>query len=317
MCGIVAVLRQPSSRPAPDPTWILRSLEEAEGRLAQAGLAGLEPALGPLQGVDVALRGTPGLRCLLGAEGLLPRLAALTARIGAHLSGFEADLDQGVLQVAPSRAGGGQCHAGRPQGRLVGDRPGPPGDGPVGGRPHARRHARHRPGRLVVHPGGAGLARPPRGAGPGLRRPARPGRWTRAGLRTTRVVPARAGDDLFESGSVRAVGGCLSFVYKAAAEIGELGDNVKALRAAIRADALLARALAAPAARTTVIGHTRWASVGHHLRGQRPPPELRGAGPARRPLRGGGPQWRCRQPRRPASGRGPASWPRRSPPTPR
>ena len=51
-------------------------------------------------------------------------------------------------------------------------------------------------------------------------------------------------------------------MYKAAAEIGELGDNVKALRAAIRGDALLARALAAPGARTTVIGHTRWASVG-------------------------------------------------------
>src|SRR5262249_29926196 len=51
---------------------------------------------------------------------------------------------------------------------------------------------------------------------------------------------ARASDDLFGSRAVRVAAGTLSFVYKAAAEIGELGDNVKALRAAIRSDALLA-----------------------------------------------------------------------------
>jgi len=38
---------------------------------------------------------------------------------------------------------------------------------------------------------------------------------------------------------VRTPGGHLSFVYKAAAEIGELGDNTKALRAAITGDVLL------------------------------------------------------------------------------
>jgi glucosamine--fructose-6-phosphate aminotransferase (isomerizing) len=54
----------------------------------------------------------------------------------------------------------------------------------------------------------------------------------------------------------------LSFVYKAAAEIGELGDNTRALRAAVLADDLLRRAVAGPEARTSVLGHTRWASVG-------------------------------------------------------
>ena len=55
---------------------------------------------------------------------------------------------------------------------------------------------------------------------------------------------------------------CSSDLYKAAAEIGELGDNVRALRASIVADDLLRRALSSPTARVTVLGHTRWASVG-------------------------------------------------------
>ena len=56
--------------------------------------------------------------------------------------------------------------------------------------------------------------------------------------------------------------GVLSFVYKAAAEIGELGDNTAALRAAIVDDTLLRRALMSPLSRLAVLGHTRWASVG-------------------------------------------------------
>jgi glucosamine--fructose-6-phosphate aminotransferase (isomerizing) len=261
MCGIVAVLRQPSSRPAPNPVWIIGGLEDAEQWLAQADLVGLEPALAPLQGVDEALRGTPGLRCLLGAEGLLERVGALTARIGVHLSRVEADLDGGVLAVPPAqqeeinatlvalrdawwaidrdrlgmaRAVADLMPAGAPSSSLDGwwsiqvalaslDRL------EVRGRDSAGLHV------LV--------------SGPNL-------------IPDDPVMPARGGDDLFQSGSVRAVEGCLSFVYKAAAEIGELGDNVKALRTAIRDDALLARALAAPDARTAVIGHTRWASVG-------------------------------------------------------
>jgi glucosamine--fructose-6-phosphate aminotransferase (isomerizing) len=58
------------------------------------------------------------------------------------------------------------------------------------------------------------------------------------------------------------VGGCVGFVYKAAAEIGELGDNTAALRAAIGADPLLQLLLRQPDSRISVLGHTRWASVG-------------------------------------------------------
>src|SRR5690606_8737551 len=55
---------------------------------------------------------------------------------------------------------------------------------------------------------------------------------------------ARSADRLFRNRSVRRVPEGLAFVYKRAAEIGELGDNVAALRAAIRSDDLLRRALA-------------------------------------------------------------------------
>jgi glucosamine--fructose-6-phosphate aminotransferase (isomerizing) len=70
-------------------------------------------------------------------------------------------------------------------------------------------------------------------------------------------------DPLFTNGAVQVSrSGRLVFVYKVAAEIGELGDNTAALRAAIRADELLRLALRAPDAHATVLGHTRWASVG-------------------------------------------------------
>ena len=76
------------------------------------------------------------------------------------------------------------------------------------------------------------------------------------------MLGARATDRLFTSMAVRTPNGDLSLVYKAAAEIGELGDNTRALRAAISSDPLLHLALASPTAEVTVVGHTRWASVG-------------------------------------------------------
>jgi glucosamine--fructose-6-phosphate aminotransferase (isomerizing) len=73
----------------------------------------------------------------------------------------------------------------------------------------------------------------------------------------------RTHDRLLASGSVRASkDGHLCFIYKAAAEVGELGDNTRVMRDQIRDDVLLHMALDADAARALVLGHTRWASVG-------------------------------------------------------
>jgi glucosamine--fructose-6-phosphate aminotransferase (isomerizing) len=80
-------------------------------------------------------------------------------------------------------------------------------------------------------------------------------------------ISARSTDTLFRNGSVRVGRRAddsifLSFVYKAAAEIGELGDNTAVLRAMVDRDDLLRAALAAETATAVVLGHTRWASVG-------------------------------------------------------
>lgn len=67
---------------------------------------------------------------------------------------------------------------------------------------------------------------------------------------------------LFGDGAVRLAGETLNIVYKTAAEIGELGDNDRALRQSLRSDSLLQAALASDQVEIAVLAHTRWASVG-------------------------------------------------------
>ena len=257
MCGIVAVLCQPSTREAPAAGTILAGLDQAAQWLAVDDLASLEPTLDALQGLDRVLRGTPGLVTLLRDPDMVAEVATRTERIGQHLARLDSNLDQGLLDLTPARQE-------RVNATLV-----------------ALKDAW-----WAIDRDRLGMARAvrdliPAGAAPG----ALDGWWSvqvalasldrlevrgrdSAGIHILITGSGLAGpegrpdDPLFTSGAVRAPEGCLSMVYKAAAEIGELGDNVKALRAAIRADDLLARALAVPEARTTVIAHTRWASVG-------------------------------------------------------
>lgn len=76
-----------------------------------------------------------------------------------------------------------------------------------------------------------------------------------------REVEARR-DELFLTSAVDRAGDTLVFVYKAAAEIGALGDNIRHIRRAITADALLRDVLTRPGVSCSVVAHTRWASVG-------------------------------------------------------
>lgn len=73
---------------------------------------------------------------------------------------------------------------------------------------------------------------------------------------------AERSEPTFTSGATRLVDDVLVIVYKAAAEIGELGDNTAVLRDAIRGDDLLHTALANTGVGGVVLGHTRWASIG-------------------------------------------------------
>lgn len=80
------------------------------------------------------------------------------------------------------------------------------------------------------------------------------------------LLRPRVKNRLFSSGAVRLPEGssdrAIAIVYKAAAEIGELGDNGRVLRHGLQEDPLLHLALSHPEAEVRVLGHTRWASVG-------------------------------------------------------
>lgn len=69
-------------------------------------------------------------------------------------------------------------------------------------------------------------------------------------------------DTLFRSGSAERLAEGLSVVYKTASVVGRLGDNVASIRSQIADDADLHSVLRLPSARLSVLGHTRWASVG-------------------------------------------------------
>ena len=271
MCGIVAVLARPSRRTPVPPGALVDQVWQVAAELSalppddvvRGGPAGLEGPAGRLRQVDAELRGAPGLRALLSEPSPLPELeAAFTAvgtaieRIEAALDALAVDIDPGVQEEISSslvrlkdawwalsrdRVGAARRVEALRQGRPLSAEVNLDGWWAI-------QVALASLDRLEVRGrDSAGLHVLVAGAGIGADDP---------------EVRARTGDPLFPNGSVRAADGTLNFVYKAAAEIGELGDNVRCLAAALTADPLLARAIEDPATRVTVVAHTRWASVG-------------------------------------------------------
>ena len=132
------------------------------------------------------------------------------------------------------------------------------------------------------------------------------------------LLDQRAADPLFRNGAVRTPDGMLGFVYKAAAEIGELGDNTR--RAARGDHVRRARCTCAVAADTAEVDRARPHALGerrHHLAGQRPSRSTRrrtGGNPARTSSA----RSTATSTTSPTSSRPKAcASPRRSPPTPR
>ena len=74
MCGIIAVVRRPSRRPAPSSADVLDLLTDAAEALAGPSpdewAAAAAAAATGLARADVLLRGTPGVRCLLADPAL-------------------------------------------------------------------------------------------------------------------------------------------------------------------------------------------------------------------------------------------------------
>jgi glucosamine--fructose-6-phosphate aminotransferase (isomerizing) len=274
MCGVVGVLRRRSTVAPADPAELEAGLDAALGQLA-GGPAGLAGAAAGFEALDGRLRGPAGVRVLIGRPDLAARLDGAMADARSAISGLEADLDAGRLGLTGAELEAANAAIVRLKDAVW-----------------AIASDRLRAAREV-----AALAGGAAGDHAGIGDAALEAYWSvhvalsaidrlevrgrdSAGLHllvtghgldpSDPEIAARAGDPLFRSGSVRVIpaaaggsgGSALAFVFKAAAEIGELGDNVRAVRAAITGDDLLRRALAGPDAEVTVVGHTRWASVG-------------------------------------------------------
>ena len=261
MCGIIGVLSRPSTRPTPEPGELLAGLDRALE--ARPDVAAVAQAVAR---VDQLLRGLPGVLALAGQvdviAGLtsrLDQLAAFAADIETKLDTTETDLDAGSLE----RSGAELI--------LLLDAL------------WAIRNDRFRTVRAVAELAGREASAPELAGYLALQQSFSSidrlevrGRDS-AGLHVfvwghdialdvlDGLLAERSRDPLFQSGSALVPPdspGCISFVYKAAAEIGELGDNTAALRSAVSVDGLLRRALKSPNSRVAVLGHTRWASVG-------------------------------------------------------
>jgi glucosamine--fructose-6-phosphate aminotransferase (isomerizing) len=272
MCGIIGVVRRPGRRTCPaidDLTARLRLARDALGAPTGAVIAAVEAAAEHVEAVDAALRGTAGVRGLFGERAAVSEIEALVVDAAAALAAIEHDLDAGTgvgrsihgselehLNAAIVRAKDALWAVRRDRlrtVRAVADlaESRDPSDAAlevftsiqvalsaidrleVRGRDSAGLH-------VLVRDHGLDLADPT----------------------VARLLRDRASDRLFRAGAARTPKGLLSIVYKAAAEIGELGDNVASLRAQIRDDPLLHLALAGDEVQATVLGHTRWASVG-------------------------------------------------------
>ena len=257
MCGIIGIVSCPGSRTAPEPARILELLDAAVAADSISLMAS------HLEEADALLRGDAGVRTLLEhpvlAVEIISRLDAVDvwadkdeARIDAlHVD--TASLDAQVEQLSRVRDASWSLRRDRLR--------------------TAEAVAQFAEGSLVpsVLAGYLSIQQ----ALSAIDRMEVRGRDS-AGVSVMVTSPAfgelsgdlaervaeRISDPLFMNNSVRYSGNTLTFVYKAAAEIGELGDNTRHMRESVLNDDVLRTVLAAQDARVAVLGHTRWASVG-------------------------------------------------------
>ena len=271
MCGIIGIVSRPPTRPTPTDDQILAGLDAA-----LAARPDVLAVAGEAAAVDALLKGLPGVLALAGRIDLVASITGRLDQLDAFAAQIESDLDASTLAGEDGRdpdEGAGGLTADdleRANADLI----------TLKDAVWTIAHDRLRTVREVESLAGP-KASPSSLSGylvaqqafSAIDRLEVRGRDS-AGVHLylwghdigadalATLLAERGHDPLFQSGSVEVFGDSLSFVYKAAAEIGELGDNTAALRAALRSDALLRRALQAPTARVALLGHTRWASVG-------------------------------------------------------
>jgi len=264
MCGIIAVVQRRARRTPPTAAELAGHLDEAAAALTAGPddlAAAVDRAAEAVSAVDALLRGAAGVRALVAEPDLAADVERRTAAIDDEVGRIEAALDDGeldlhgpaleALNAALVRLKDATWAVRRDRVRTAAEVAALAGEGPSDAAVDACtavQLALSAIDRLEVRGrDSAGLHLLVEGHG----------------LDVSAIGLDDRDDPLFRSMAVKATPeGHLSFAYKAAAEIGELGDNTRALRAQIAADDLLRHALQADAAQVTVLGHTRWASVG-------------------------------------------------------
>ncbi|HJL99323.1 MAG TPA: SIS domain-containing protein [Acidimicrobiales bacterium] len=261
MCGIIAVLRGPEHREILNPgtilprvssavTFLRSAVEDPENRSAE-----ITQAADLLAVTDRELRTVPGIGMLvfdrssaLAIEGEIHRANDALTAIDQHLDHLSIDLEHlnsSLLEVRDSLWAIGQDRLRTAEAVLD----------LAGGTPEANSL----PGLMSVQTALSALDR--------LEVRGRDSAGieifvTNHNLPPSALEGSRFNDAILRSGAIRDCGDHIAFVYKNAAEIGDLGDNTNIIRAAIRRDELLQEAIAGPESQVTVLGHTRWASVG-------------------------------------------------------
>jgi glucosamine--fructose-6-phosphate aminotransferase (isomerizing) len=268
MCGIVGVLEGEAGREPPALADVVETLERAQALLPfVSGADDLVERLGQcaecVEQADTLLRGVPGVVCLAGDPSATALVGAQLDAIWSSTESLESALDAAAaaddtleqVNAAIVRLKDAIWSTRRDRLRTA------EAAADLAGRDASRgsltafaqiQIALSAIDRLEVRGrDSAGLAVMIRDHGLAL-----------GSAAVRKLWAARADDPLLRSMAVREDAGYLCFVYKAAAEIGELGDNTRSIREAVRTDPLLHMALASPKARAVVLGHTRWASVG-------------------------------------------------------
>lgn len=266
MCGIIAVLRRLTDRPVPTSTEIETLLERAAAHVSAddpptTRLTEIAASLGE---ADRMLRGTQGITCLLRDNALPGRIQSALLPISTYVERVEHELEETGLALDDNDIEALNAAIIRVRDvawALRMDR-----------LPAAEAVRDLACGKPPEHPAGiAGIASIDTALSALDRLEVR-GRdsaglsITVAGIERTDVVDAlvasRRFDPLYTDGAMRDLGTRIDFAYKYAAEIGELGDNVRSLRNSMREDELLQALLQQPGIEVSVVGHTRWASVG-------------------------------------------------------
>jgi glutamine---fructose-6-phosphate transaminase (isomerizing) len=264
VCGIVAIVSRTPTRKPPDPTELTAGLDRALAHLGDP-----EAVADAVAAVDAALRGLPGVLALADRHELVAAIGARLDQLDSYAEQVEIALAGEVLDSdALERASASSTRLRDVLWAVRRDRL------------RTAREVDALAGRDASVSARAGYLAIQQALSAIDRMEVR-GRDS-AGLHVfvwnhsldvddpaiAAAIAGRARDLLFQAGSIRRVAGpagpdaVLSFVYKAAAEIGELGDNTAAMREQIAGDDLLRLAMSGERAEVSVLGHTRWASVG-------------------------------------------------------